>query len=284
MNGIFLVYKERNQTSYEVVEALKEKLKVSKAGHAGTLDPLAEGLLIIGVNEATKLLSFALDSDKEYIAEAKLGVQTDTADITGEVIKEQKVNFHTAKITPIFAKFPKQYWQQVPKYSAKKVAGKKLYQYARENETIDLPNKQVMIKELQLIAFDEKQQKLQFRAVVSKGTYIRALIEDLAEQLNAIATMSNLKRTKQGKFSIQTAKKICDITSADMLSINELLAHLPKQEIAFAKIADGQLLENKQAYDWLLLVDDNDNPLAIYQKYHKNPNLLKPWKMIKKKQ
>ncbi len=284
MNGVFLVAKEVNETSHEVVQRLKEKLQVKKAGHAGTLDPLAEGLLVIGVNDATKLLSILIDSDKEYIATGKLGVKTDTADITGEVIKTTTTNFSQDEMQMVIDNFPKEYQQEVPKYSATKIAGKKLYQYARENLDVVLPSKRVFIKEMQLLAFDAQEQTFQIKVTVSKGTYIRALIEDIAASLKANATMVALCRTKQGNFTLEKAKKIVDINANDMISVNELLVDFPKETISFAQIADGQLLDNPKNYDWLFLVDERENPLALYCRYEKDSSKLKPWKMLQKKQ
>lgn len=281
MKGVFLVAKERDKTSYEVVEELKEKLQVKKAGHAGTLDPIAEGLLIVGVNEATKLLSLLITNDKEYIAQAQIGIKTDTADITGKTIEKSQKKVTKKQLQEAINNFPRKYNQEVPKYSAKKVAGKKLYQYARNNQTVNLPKKEVFIKEITLLDFDEKTQVFQFKVLVSKGTYIRALIEDIANNLGCLATMISLTRIKQGNFHLQNAKKVAQITKNDLITINELLTAYPKQKIAFEKIANGELLMNEKDYDWLFLVDENDQPLALYQRYEKDKTKLKPWQMLK---
>ena len=280
MNGFFLLNKSKNITSHQAITELKEKLKIDKIGHAGTLDPLATGLLIVCVNKATSLQEIVAGQEKEYVATAKIGVATDTGDIAGAIISENNQKITEETIVTVLQNFPKKYFQTVPKYSATKIKGRKLYEYARKNKPIELPKKEVEIKELKLLNFDFEKQIFQFKVLVSKGTYIRSLIEDVAKKAGTIATMQELTRTKQGDFLLEEAKPITQLTKQDLKPIITVLEDYPKIEIDATKIVNGQLIPNLYSSEKILLIDKNHTPLAIYQVYHKDRKLMKPWKML----
>ncbi len=227
MNGILIVNKPINVTSRDVVNHLNVVFHTKRIGHTGTLDPIATGVLVVAIGNYTKLVNTLTSLDKEYIAEIKLGIKTDTGDITGKIIDEDyNYSLTSEEILRVFNEFPKTYEQTVPKYSAVKIDGKKLYEYARENIDIDLPKRTVNIYSLDLLEFNNG--TIKFKTKVSKGTYIRSLIEDLCYKLNVIGTMNSLVRTKQGRFNIENAIDLEDInintkllTSRDILDIKD---------------------------------------------------------------
>ena len=208
INGFILVNKPKGITSRDVVNQI-EKILNTKAGHTGTLDPMAEGVLLICLGKATKLTEIMTAKTKEYIAEVTLGIETDTLDTEGKIIKENKQNITEKQVIDALKKFKKTYLQEVPKYSAIKVNGKKLYEYARENKEVVLPKKEVTIYDIKLLDF--KDNKFSFYAKVSKGTYIRSLIRDIAYSLNTLGIMSKLARTSQGKFKLEDTVTIDEI-------------------------------------------------------------------------
>ena len=227
MTGVLIINKPKDYTSRDVINKLNKLLGTKKIGHTGTLDPLATGVLVIAIGSYTKLVNGLTSLDKEYIAEIKLGIKTDTGDITGNILEDSNNNNITKEnIINIFNNFPKEYEQTVPKYSAVKINGKKLYEYARENIDIELPKRMVNIYSLELLEFNND--IIKFKTKVSKGTYIRSLIEDLCYKLNVIGTMNSLVRTKQGRFNIENALNLEDInintkllTSRDILDIKD---------------------------------------------------------------
>ncbi len=281
MDGILLINKEKGVTSRDVVNQISLKLKTKKVGHAGTLDPLATGLLIIGVGKGTKIIELLTASEKEYIATVKMGIETDTLDITGQIINENydfKVNFETLK--ECLTKFQKSYYQEVPKYSAVKINGKKLYEYARENKEIELPKRLVTIKKIEILDFNEKQLEFTFKVLVSKGTYIRSLIKDIGEALNIYCTMKDLVRTKSGKFLLENSKKIED--ELNLISIREALdvkSYKIEDETLLKKIKNGNKINFSLTTDlYILFLDKENNELALY-KNEKN-NLYKAFKVF----
>ena len=200
MNGLIVVNKETGKTSRDIVNSLNHIFNTKKIGHTGTLDPIASGVLVCVIGKYTKLVNLLTSDAKEYIAEIKLGIKTDTLDITGNVISTNTFNITETDILKVFKKFPKTYLQTVPLYSSVHVQGKRLYEYARDNTPVTLPKRKVSIYNLELISFNKD--IITFKTKVSKGTYIRSLIEDICSKLNTCGTMNNLIRTKQGNFSI----------------------------------------------------------------------------------
>lgn len=287
MDGIVLINKGKNCTSRDVVNQVSKILKTKKIGHTGTLDPIATGVLVLCIGKATKLVEVITSYDKEYEAEVILGIKTDTKDITGKILKEEKAIISKENIEKCLKQMIGTYNQTVPIYSAVKINGKKLYEYARNNEEIELPKRKVTIKELKLISditYEKEKTKFKIKCHVSKGTYIRSLIEDIATNLNTIGTMENLKRTKQGNFQITSANTIQDIENNKfkIYSIEEILEKFYKIEMTddlYFKIKNGSIIKNNYNHD-IVAFTKNDKVIAIYKEYSKDKTLLKPWKMF----
>ena len=202
--------------------------------------------------------------DKEYIAKVKQGILTDTLDITGKILEEN--NKRITNIKEVLKSFKKTYMQEVPKYSAVKVNGKKLYEYARKNEEVELPKKEVTIKEIKLIEKDEN--TFTFKTSVSKGTYIRSLIRDIGESSNTLMTMTNLIRTRQGKFRIEDSYKLNDITNGDfnILKIEDILDYeiIDIDEKLLKKIENGVVIDNAYNIKDKVIFRYNGKKIAIY--------------------
>lgn len=260
ISGVILINKPKNFTSRDVVNIVSKKLKTKKVGHTGTLDPIASGVLVICVGKATKLCELLTCEKKEYIAKVVLGYETDTLDITGNIIKENKKTVSKKELEDVLKTFIGAYNQEVPIYSAVKVNGKKLYEYARKNIKIKLPKKKVTVYDISLLKYDGN--TFIFKCTVSKGTYIRSLIRDIAYKLNTYGTMVELTRTRQGKFSIEETNKIEE--EYNIISIKDVLDIPKKQvndELKF-KIINGCKIDNKGL---TLYLDKNLKELAIYK-------------------
>ena len=266
-SGIIVINKPKDLTSRDVVNIISKNLNIKKVGHNGTLDPLATGVLVICFGKYTKLNDLLTSHEKEYIAEVTLGLETDTLDITGKILNKNTPHITKEEIIKALKNFEKTYNQEVPKYSAVKVSGKKLYEYAREGKEVILPKKEVTIYQNELLSFTEN--KFTFKTKVSKGTYIRSLIRDILASLNETGTMSNLKRTKQGIFKLEDSYTLDDIKQGnfkvlkvkDILNIPKIIAegNLKKQIINGAKIKG--IYSNE-----VLFLDKEGNELAIYEK------------------
>ena len=267
MNGIILINKEKNLTSRDVVNKVSKKLNIKKVGHAGTLDPLATGLLVIGVGKGTKIMELLTLDTKEYIATSKLGIKTDTLDITGNIL-DSNYNFNLEKeeLEKTLKSFIKKYYQEVPLYSAVKIKGKKLYQYGRNKEEVELPKKEVEIFKIELLDY-KKNQEFTFKVLVSKGCYIRSLIRDIGDVLNINMTMKDLVRTKSGKFKLEDSNKLDDdyklIKIKDALDIKTIKIESP---LLLKKIKNGNEIEIKdEDSDYILILDNEDKEIAIYK-------------------
>ena len=278
-SGVLLVNKPKGLTSRDVVNRVEKVFDTKKVGHNGTLDPMAEGLLVITINKATKINELLTSNDKEYIASVKVGIETDTLDLEGKVIKEDSKKISKDMLDDLFKEFRKEYLQEVPVYSAIKVKGKKLYEYARDDKEVELPKRKVIIKELELL--DYKEDYFKFRCVVSKGTYIRSLIRDMGEFLDRLFTMSSLIRTRQGKFMLSDAIELDDINvNSNLLNINKALdiEVLEIDDKDYKKVVNGAIINNSyNIKDKVLFLKDN-KALAIYQNFN---NKLKCYKMLK---
>ena len=266
-NGILVINKDKGYTSRDVVNVISKLFGTKKVGHNGTLDPLATGVLVICLNRYTKLNELLSAREKEYIAEVTLGVRTDTLDIEGNVLEEKVCDISKDDLLKGLKKFEMTYMQEVPIYSAVKVNGKKLYEYARSGEDVILPKKEVTIKKIELLEFNEN--KFIFKCLVSKGTYIRSLIRDILADLGVIGTMSNLTRTKQGVFDIENAYTLTDVRNdnyrllkiKDVLDIDKVIV---SDELKF-KILNGCKIKGNYS-DRVLFLDENGEELAIYKK------------------
>ena len=266
MNGILIVNKPTDMTSRDVVNHLNFVFHTKKIGHTGTLDPLATGVLVIAIGSYTKLVNALTSLDKEYIAEIKLGIKTDTGDITGNVIEEDyNYNLTSEEIIKVFEEFPDFYEQTVPKYSAIKINGKKLYEYARENVEVDLPKRFVNVNSLELLEYNSG--IIKFKTRVSKGTYIRSLIEDLCSKMGVLGTMNSLIRTKQGSFDIKAAIDLNKVTyETKLLDAKEVLG---TKKLLLNK-DDKKLVENgnklrKEVDDGYYDLYYKNNKIALYK-------------------
>ena len=282
MNGIIIINKEQGLTSRDVVNKLIKILNTKKIGHTGTLDPIAKGVLVVTIGRATKLCELLTSEYKEYIATMKLGIETDTLDITGNTIKEKEYNVNVDKIKEVLNSFLGKSIQEVPKYSAIKINGKKLYEYARNNIDIEVPKREIDIKSIDLISY--KEDTITFKCLVSKGTYIRSLIRDIAYKLNTVGTMTELIRTKQGSFNIEDSYTLKDIENDNYKLISYEKA-LNKYEIitiddnTYNKVKDGSII-NKTFKNKIALLKYKDEIVAIYQEYSKDKNKAKPYIML----
>ena len=237
MDGIILINKEKGCTSHDVVNKVKHIFN-EKVGHTGTLDPNATGLLPILVGKGTKLSAYLINHDKEYEVTLKLGIKTDTADSEGKVIDEQNVDnsmMQSEKIVKVLDSFIGKQMQTPPIYSAIKINGKKLYEYARKNIEVEIEPRQIEIFSIQLDEINEDEKIICFTVKCSKGTYIRSLCEDIAERLGTIGYMKELNRVKVGIFDIKNSIKIEeldnnkdneDFLKRNLISIEELFIKL----------------------------------------------------------
>ena len=281
LNGSYaiLVNKKRDMTSFDVVSKISKLFGIKKVGHTGTLDPLAEGLMVILLGKSTRLSLDITSKYKEYIAGVYLGYETDTYDITGKTTKVKEVP-KNIDIEKTLSTYNKTYMQEVPIYSAVKVNGKKLYEYARQNLEVSLPKKEVTIKDIKLLT--EEKNMFTFKATVSKGCYIRSLIRDIAISLNTLGTMTSLKRTKIDNLKLKDAYTIDEIEKAKfkLLEIDNLFSY-PKIKVnkeLLSKIKNGSKLENiYNIEDKVIFIDNKSNVKAIY--YNDN-NILKVYKNL----
>ncbi len=273
INGALIINKETNMTSRDVVNLLCKKLNTKTIGHIGTLDPLATGVLVCLIGKYTRLTNILINHDKEYIASFKLGMLTDTLDITGKVLKEEKYNVDKDKLINILNSFKGNLLQEVPLYSAIKVNGKKLYEYARNNEKVVLPKREITIYDINLINIEND--IVTIKTKVSKGTYIRSFIRDIGIKLGTYATMTALKRTKLGNFNIENAYSLEDIENGNfkILSLEDLIdiETVNINDEDYFKIKNGQVLDRNA--DKYILFKYNNQEVALYQKYN---NKIKP--------
>lgn len=283
MNGVILINKPKDFTSRDVVNIISRELNTKKIGHTGTLDPIATGVLALCVGNCTKLVDLITAYNKEYIAEIILGIETDTLDITGNIVNSCEINVTNKQIEEVLNTFIGKQRQEVPKYSAIKINGKKLYEYARNNIDIELPLRDIEIFNIELINYTDN--KITIKCNVSKGTYIRSLVRDIGTKLNTYATMSNLIRTKQGDFNIEDCNTIDDIKNNNykLLSIEEVLKNFSSvvvnRELEL-KIRNGALIDKFFRGDKVLILNEDMEVLAIYQTYDKDNMMAKPYKML----
>ena len=216
MNGILNVYKPKGLTSHDVVDEIRKKLNIRKVGHAGTLDPFAEGVLIIGLGHSTRLLEYFKDFKKRYYVKAILGLITETFDITGEVKEEKNCNKSAKEIIEAINSFKGKYLQVPPAYSAKKYKGERLYKLAREGKIISLPPREVEIYNIENIKVNPPY--FSFEVEVSTGTYIRSLCMDIGYKLSCGATAVELVRTNIGDFNIKNSINPFEKSREEILS------------------------------------------------------------------
>ena len=265
INGIIVINKPTEYTSHDVVAKVKKILNIKKVGHTGTLDPNATGVLPLLLNTGTKLSKYLIEHDKEYEVTLELGIKTDTADIEGNVIKKEEVNWKKLNdIEETLNTFLGEQTQIPPIYSAIKVNGKKLYEYARSGQNINIEPRNIQIYEIELQKIDKQKNEINFRVHCSKGTYIRSLCEDIAQRLGTIGYMKELTRTKVGNFTINEAVKIEEIENNKEQIIKEKLISIEK----FFESKESIKLNKKQLDKFLngvkIRIDKQENICRIY--------------------
>ena len=286
MNGILIVNKPKNYTSRDIVNIISKKLNTTKVGHTGTLDPIAEGVLVVPIGRALKISELLTSEKKEYIAKVILGYETDMLDITGKEIKRNIPNVDKDKLIEVLNSFIGKYNQEVPMYSAVKINGRKLYEYARSNIQITPPSKIVEIYSISLLEgpiYKDNTVEFTMKCEVSKGTYIRSLIRDIAYKLSTYGTMKELIRTKQGSFLLEDAFTLEDIQKDNykLLSIKEALPNIKITKIddkTLKQVKNGMVLDKFFEEEISLLVDKDGREIAIYKDIGNGK--VKPYKMI----
>ena len=281
MDKIIAIDKPKGYTSRDIVNIVSKKLNTKKAGHTGTLDPLATGILVICTNKYLKLVENLMNHDKEYIAEVILGIETDTLDITGNILNKKEKQISKEGLIKVLDSFKGKSIQEVPKYSAVKVNGKKLYEYARNGIEVELPKKEIEVYDIELLDFNDN--KFTFKCHVSKGTYIRSLIRDIGYKLDTYACMTNLRRTKLGKVTLDNINTLNDIENNNIKELNPIdILELDKEVITndkiITKIKNGCKLNKSINSNEILFIDKDNNILAIYKDYQ--DGLIKPKKVF----
>lgn len=287
MNNVIVVNKEKDYTSRDVVNIISKKFNTKKVGHTGTLDPLATGVLVICTGKALKIVQELTLDDKEYIAKVILGINTDTLDVTGQVLNNEHTNITQEELVKVLNSFIGKSLQEVPKYSAVKVNGKKLYEYARKGIDIELPKREIEIFDIKLISdlkIVNNYQEFSFQVKVSKGTYIRSLIRDIGTKLNTYATMKELVRTKQGNFTIDSSYTLKDIENNNykLLNIKDVLniEKIVVNDELLPKIKNGCILKKFFKTNKALIIDKQGNEIGIYKTYEKDNTKAKPEKIF----
>ena len=286
MNGVIAINKEKGYTSRDIVNIVGKVYHTKKVGHTGTLDPMATGVLVVCVGKATKLVSLLTATEKEYVADVLLGVETDSLDTDGNVLREENVDCDQTRIDQVLKSMKKTYLQEVPKYSAVKVKGKKLYEYARSNQEVKLPKKEVTIYDLERISdvfYENGKIRFQIRCKVSKGTYIRSLIRDIAHELGTIGVMSGLCRTKQGEFELKDCVSLEQLKEQPTIqSIAHVLSIYPQKVVDGKEeemILNGRKLSNRYNEKTIVFLNKDHHVLGIYQ-FDEEEQMRVPWKMI----
>jgi tRNA pseudouridine55 synthase len=288
MNGIIIADKPEGWTSHDVVSKLRRVLGEKRIGHGGTLDPMATGVLPLFVGRATRAVEFAESADKEYVAGLKLGIVTDTQDVTGTVLSEQSADIGEEKIRAALSGFLGESLQLPPLFSAVKVKGKRLYEYARRGADVERSTRPIVIFELEPLGWHGGEYR--FRVVCSKGVYIRTLCHDLGQRLGCGAAMSYLRRTRAGVFGIDRAARLEEIIAAAdagelgnlLLPVAALFEACPRLEIGTAEesrlrngasvslggIEDGRYRVYGQSGEFLALVEADKGALKIIKSFH----------------
>ncbi len=286
MSNLILLDKPKGMTSFSAVSALRKKLGIKRIGHTGTLDPLATGVLPLLTGRASRLSSMMLESDKRYKATLKLGITTDSYDITGNVLKESPVNVSFLEFKEAAESFIGTYEQIPPMYSAIKKDGVRLYELARKGEEVERKARKIEIKELKILS-SETENEYTIDVLCSKGTYIRSLVFDIGEKLGCGATLSELRRTAVSGFSIEDCISLDKIMESDpdafLLSAEKCVKHLREVnvstlqgerfmhggELDYARlkgidnILDGELLRIKSQGEFLGIGVGSDDKQAI---------------------
>jgi tRNA pseudouridine55 synthase len=290
MNGIIVVNKPKQMTSHDVVNIVRKAIHSKKVGHTGTLDPDATGVLVLAINDATKLIPFLEEVDKTYLCEITIGYATTTEDASGVITSMLPVeSMDDVLVDHALSTLVGTMKQTPPMYSAVKVDGKKLYQYARNDQIVERPQKDVTIYELKRtsdIVVSNQTVQFSFIARVSKGTYIRTLCVEIGTYLGFPAHMKDLVRLKSGKFSLEEACSIEEIKDENIhvIPMVEALGHLPKviaDSSMQTKISNGVRLHMSELHtdaDQIMITNQEDGLLAIYEKNGETYKAVRVWK------
>lgn len=280
MFGFLNVYKPQGKTSHDVVAILRRITKIKQIGHAGTLDPFAEGVLPICIGKSTRLIEY-LNDDKAYIGTVKLGESTTTYDTEGEVLKSSEKRVKLQEVELALEQFRGEILQLPPIYSAIKVNGKKLYEYARKGEEVKIEPRKVNISKLEVVSFDEEKQLLEIYVECSKGTYIRSIANDLGEVLGCYGHLIKLVRTKAGKFDLDKTVKLDELQTEEDVQAKLIypLEYLdyPNYELnesEFEKVSHGMGFSAK-INDGLVTLVANNKLVAIAQVEHQKVKISK---------
>ena len=245
MDGVIIINKAKDFTSNDVVQKMRKILNTKKVGHTGTLDPNATGVLPILVGKGTKLSKYLIEHDKTYIATLKLGEKRSTGDTEGEIIKQKEVSknmLDKTSINNVLKTFLGKQKQTPPIYSAIKINGKKLYEYAREGKQVEIPEREIEIYSIELKEINKETQEIIFEVSCSKGTYIRVLCEDIAEKLGTVGYMKELTRTKVNNFTIENSNTFEQLENMETNKIENLIINI--EEIFKEK--DKIILNNRK--------------------------------------
>ncbi|MGY3415301.1 tRNA pseudouridine55 synthase [Bacillus mycoides] len=299
MEGVVLLHKPKGMTSHDCVFKLRKILREKRIGHTGTLDPDVTGVLPICVGRATKIAQFLTSETKTYEGEVTLGFSTTTEDASGEVVEKQDVNrvITRKEVEGVLAELTGTIEQMPPMFSAVKVNGKKLYEYARAGQEVERPVRTITIHEFVLLdereVFEGENISFRFRVTCSKGTYVRTLAVMIGEKLGFPSHMSHLVRTASGEFLLEDCISFEEIeenvqngtVESIFISIDEALSKFPKMvvdEKQAEKIKNGMFLNNEleTTAPFITVFDKNDRCLAIYEHHPKHPGMLKPMKVL----
>lgn len=248
MDGIINIYKPKEWTSHDIVAKIK-RITGEKVGHTGTLDPLAQGVLPILIGKGTQCSKYLVNHDKKYCVELKLGKRTETLDAEGKIIEEKEIpqnmleQSNKSNIEKTLKTFEGEIEQKPPIYSAIKVKGKKLYEYARKGQEVEIPTRKITIYSIELKQIKKEENIIIFDVSCSKGTYIRTLCEDIAKKLNTIGYMQNLLRIQVGEFNIKDSitlrmenKTDLENIEKNIITIEKIFSKYPKVNIEQSKI------------------------------------------------
>ncbi|MBE7119149.1 tRNA pseudouridine(55) synthase TruB [Bacillus cereus] len=299
MEGVVLLHKPKGMTSHDCVFKLRKILREKRIGHTGTLDPDVTGVLPICVGRATKIAQFLTSETKTYEGEVTLGFSTTTEDASGEVVEKQDVNrvITRKEVEEVLAELTGTIEQMPPMFSAVKVNGKKLYEYARAGQEVERPVRTITIHEFVLLdereVFEGENISFRFRVTCSKGTYVRTLAVMIGEKLGFPSHMSHLVRTASGEFLLEDCISFEEIeenvqngtVESIFISIDEALSKFPKMvvdEKQAEKIKNGMFLKNEleTTAPFITVFDKNDRCLAIFEHHPKHPGMLKPMKVL----
>ncbi|HBT59497.1 MAG TPA: tRNA pseudouridine(55) synthase TruB [Acholeplasmataceae bacterium] len=276
MDGIYLINKEKDMTSHDVVNILRRKLKTRQIGHAGTLDPMATGLLVVLVGKATKLSDLLLSEKKAYSGTIKIGYSTDSYDFTGnEVSRSETFELSKREIDEAIEKIKAMETQLPPMHSAIKVNGKKLYEYARKDQTIEIQKRPITIESFECTSFkkDDFGYTLSFKSIVSKGTYIRSIANDFGQLIGIPSHLSSLNRMASGQFDLKDAYTLDEVNEFTTPSLSledyaKTLDEVTLSDYLSKLVRNGIRLDDRQTTsEGPVLVKNNFNvPIAIYVK------------------